>query len=271
MIMKSKAAATEIGLIDKSVSKDWQQSRLSAKRCDCDYQVACSREEYHAAFRLIYDEYLRQGLTSRNPMRLRILPHQLLPTSWVITATLSQRTVATLSLLEDGRLGLPMDDLYASEMDRLRDQGKRVAELTCLAHRPHVDETMWNRGKVRATMGTLMRHVTHFAVQRGIDDLVICVHPRHAKLYKRRYGFVEMGPDRCCPWATNHPASPLWLDQCGIDAALKNFDKNGGNPQPGELQAADHGPVSPAVTGPFWSMLEEASPIPSWKNNVMTA
>ena len=274
MIIRSKEAAAGTELVDTRVSKDWQQRWLRTKKYCCDYQVARSRDQYQAAFRLIYDEYLKLGLTQPNSLGLRILPHQLLKSSWVITATIAQEpqeVVATLSLLEDGKLGLPMDDLYAAEIDRLRDKSKRIGELTCLAHRPHADDTMWNRGKVRATLGTLMRHVTSFAVQRRIDDLVICVHPRHASFYQRRYGFVVLGPQRYCSWAGGQPATPLWLDQRGIHEALRTFDAKSGDPKSNMLQANEHVPVSPAVTAYFWNLMKETSPISQWENHAMRA
>ncbi len=269
--IRSKAAATENKSVDKTFSKDWEQKWLGARKCCCDYQIAHSREQYRAAFSLVYDEYLKQDLTRPNRLGLRILPHQLLLTSSILVATLSQNVVATISLVEDGKLGLPMDDLYAIEIERMRQKGKRLAELTCLAHR-HTDATMWNRGKVRATLETLIRHAANFAVQREIDDLVICVNPRHASFYQRRYGFTELGgPDRPCPWARNQPATPLWLDQCGIHAALRAFDSRDGKHRPNRLRATGLGPVSLAVTAPFWNMLAEVSPIPSWKDNSVAA
>lgn len=267
----SQAVESNSKSTDKRSSQDRGQNWSSAQSSDCDFQVACSRAQYRAAFRLTYDAYLRQGLTMPNPLRMRILPHQLLQTSWVFTATRAWKVVATLSLLEDGRLGLPMDELYAAEINRIRAQGQRLAELTCLAHRARVDNTMRNRGKAVTTLGTFMKHVASFAVQRGIDSFVMCVHPRHVSFYHRHYGFRVCGPDRCCPWANSQPATPLRLDQRRIRAALRVFEALDGDHQPGGLQANEIRPVSPAVTNHFLNQLAEASPLQSGEHNRMAA
>jgi hypothetical protein len=237
----------------------------------CDYRIARSREEFRAAFRLVYDEYLKQGLTRPNRLGMRIIPHQLLQTSWVFTATLSEAVVATLSFVSDGQLGLPMDTIYRQEINRLREKSKGIAEVTCLANRPHRDESMWNRGKVWSTVGILMGHVLRVAVQRRIGDLVICIHPRHVTFYRRRYGFEKLGPILSCPWASDQPAQAMRLGERGILTALRATVLSDCDLQTARFQATMQESTSPEVKAYFRSLLEDVSPIPSRSNLGMTA
>src|SRR5689334_24741569 len=97
------------------------------------YSLANSFEHRAAAFRLIYQSYLSSGLGRRNPLGLRVTPFQLLATSQIFLASkstsiptelekwdasvhseelepsgLREQVVATITLVNDGQLGLPM-------------------------------------------------------------------------------------------------------------------------------------------------------------------
>jgi hypothetical protein len=266
MIMQSKAATEGNATIVKDISHSRRKDMFTDRNEGCDYRIARSRKEFEDTFRLIYEEYLQQRLTRPNRLNLRILPHQLLQTSWVFNAVQDENAVATLSLVEDGQYGMPMDDIYGQEVGRLRQAGKQLAELTCLAHRPHTPETMWNRGKVTSTLGTLMGLTNSLALKRGVDGLVICVHPRHATFYQRRYGFVELGPNRYCPWAKNHPAKALLLDRRGMLTALHAFESTARYRQLAAHLNSYHQTESPnsisaEAIAHFWGLLDQVSPI----------
>jgi hypothetical protein len=175
------------------------QNRRRALQCG----AAIRRREFEAAFRLIYDRYRGEGLTQWNPHGLRILPHQLLDTSWVLLARKRHRLLGTLSLIEDGAMGLPIEQLYPAEIWRLRREGKRVAELACFAL---ADESS---SESMSVLRTLLRAACSIAAEQHVEELVICVHPRRASFYERRLGFVELGPTRACPWVCGQPAVAL--------------------------------------------------------------
>jgi len=271
MVMQSKPEKVGTESIDiKSIDRDFRYGRamkmFTSRNDDCKYRIARSRNELGNVFRLIHGEYLRQGLTQSNRLNLRILPHQLLQTSWIFTALQNENTVATLSLVEDSQIGIPLDGMYGEKISQLRQGGTRLAELTCLAHRPHTLETMWNRGKVTSALGMLMGLVNSLALKRGVEALVICVHPRHANFYQRRYGFAELGAERCCSWAKNHPAKALLLDQRGMTAALNVFQASARSCQIAEHLNSTHqaerpNPVSPGAIAHFWRLLDQVSPI----------
>lgn len=193
--------------MDVNVNRSKGSSRAASRkpRRNLECAAAKRRSELQTAFRLIYERYRSEGLTSWNPHGLRILPHQLLDTTWVLLARRRRRLLGTLSLIEDGAMGLPMEQLYPAEIWRLRRAGKRVAELACFAVQDD------SSGESMSVLRTLLRTACSISDDQQIDELVICVHPRRASFYERRLGFAELGPTRACPWVCGQPAVAMRL------------------------------------------------------------
>jgi len=116
-----------LGLDEDKVSAD--------TTADVTYRIASTRQEREAAFRLVYQSYLRSGLGEVNDYQMRVTPYHLLPTTEVFIAQLRGEVIFTMSLVTDGELGVPMEHVYGDEIARLRRQGLRVGEVSCLADR----------------------------------------------------------------------------------------------------------------------------------------
>jgi hypothetical protein len=167
--------------------------------------AARRRPDLQTAFQLVYDRYYRDGLTNWNRFGLRILPHQLLETSWVLLAKRDRNCLGTLSLVEDGAMGLPIEQLYPEEVWQLRRRRLRVAELACFAL---IDQSA---AESMIVLRALLQSACEIAFRRRIDELLICVHPRRASFYERRLGFKELGPLRNCHWVCDQPAVAMKL------------------------------------------------------------
>lgn len=167
--------------------------------------LARSRADLCQAFRLVFQSYLRAGLAVEKPSGLRLTPHHCLPTSEVLLAKLRSTVTSTLSMFGDCHLGLPMQSMYPIEIDNLRDQGLKLAEIGCLADR--------RQGPVRfmETFGRLGRLLAQVGQARGIDAFVVATHPKHARWYKRLMGFRQIGDHTECPYANGNPAVALVL------------------------------------------------------------
>lgn len=173
---------------------------------DIQYKIAGCREERKAAFRLVYKSYLEAGLGEPNRHRMRVTPYHLLPSTEVFVAVYQGQTIFTVSLITDGRLGLPMENVYGLEVRRRREQGLRVAEVSCLADR---------RSQYRKCFPVFMRLcrlTSQYAWRQGLDQLLVAVHPRHARFYRRFMEFEPIGEERCYPSVRNRPAIALCLD-----------------------------------------------------------
>src|SRR4029079_19537838 len=111
------------------------QARMSDdQRTLTHYKLASGLNELDGAFRVVYEGYVHRGLMLPNVHRMRITPYQLSPTAQVFVALNNRSVVSTLSLVEDGPEGLPMESLFGHEIHSFRRQRQRVAEVTSLAH-----------------------------------------------------------------------------------------------------------------------------------------
>jgi len=179
------------------------------------FRIAHTRDDYCGAFRLVYQAYLQAGLSRPNPFGMRITPFQLLPTTEVLVAVHRGEVIATLSLVRDGQLGLPMESTYPDEVASLRARGLYLAEVSCLADRRHVRQSDGQPGPAcpaPATAMRLMSLMAQCAQARGVNQLLIAVHPRHARFYRRFTAFEPIGGVRTYQAVCNRPAVALALD-----------------------------------------------------------
>jgi len=175
------------------------------------YKLAENFHERDAAFRLVYHAYTRAGLIEDNPHEMRVTPYQLLDTTDVIVAVCDGEVISTVSLVCDGDLGLPMEGIYGDEVARYRRRGIRVAEVSSLADR---------RSQLSRTLPVfvpLMRLMVQAARYRGVEELLVAVHPRHARFYQRFLSFEAVGAEKSYPLVRNNPAVALSLDFARLD------------------------------------------------------
>jgi hypothetical protein len=171
-------------------------------------QLAARSEELFAAFSLVYKAYLKTGLVRPNPYQMRVTPYHLLSTTDVIVAHSSWRkeVVCTLSLVGDGDLGLPIETAFAEEVAERRRRGIYLAEVTSLADQRDGDQG--GTSPLLTAMGFMAQRAKH----RGIDELLITVHPHHVKFYQRFIGFELLGEERPYEAVLDKPAVALVLD-----------------------------------------------------------
>lgn len=183
----------------------------AANDCSIVYKVADTQHERAAAFRLLHDVYVEEGLMHPNRFQMRVMPHHLLPTTAVFVAVEAGQVVATLSLVGDGRLGLPLEEVYGREVEELRRPSTWLGEVSALA-----------TSRLSATTGLevvvgLMRLMAQFSRRHGLDHLLVAVHPRHARFYRRSMGFNAMGGEKPYPAVRHRPAVALHLDLSRVD------------------------------------------------------
>jgi len=206
---------------------------IDATTADIEYRIADTREEREAAFRLVYNSYLRAGLGEPNRYQARVTPYHLLETSEVFIATLRGETISTLSLIVDGELGVPMESVYPEEVAQLRARGFLLGEVSCLADRRDRFEEFF------PVFVRLCRGMAQHAWRRGLSGLVAAVHPRHARFYRRFMHFESIGQLRSYPSVRNRPAVALCLDFDKVDRERpRSFDTFFGEWLPDDLVAS---------------------------------
>lgn len=156
------------------------------------YRVARTRQELEEAFSLVYKEYLMRGYIPKDYRSgLRISLYNALPSTTTFVAKQGKSVVAAVTLIPDSSLGLPMDKIYKKELDNLRKQGYKIAEVSQLS----IDTglfgkdlfSMFNFRKL-IFIFKLFKVVLDYALDfENLTNICIAINPKQQLLYKFLY------------------------------------------------------------------------------------
>ncbi|TWU39738.1 N-acyl amino acid synthase FeeM domain-containing protein [Novipirellula artificiosorum] len=170
--------------IDKAPAQE-NSSGVSAGSIEpIEMKVTETATERAAAFRLVHQNYLRAGLTPDNAMQMRVMKHHLVDTTDVMIAKQNRDVVYTVTLVRDGLLGMPAESLFTEEIAAMRKEGLHLAEVSCVAGEYGDDNKKQGFEVLVRAIGLTIQ----VARRRGVDRLILAVHPRHAKVYRRLFG-----------------------------------------------------------------------------------
>lgn len=178
------------------------------------FHVATNAQEATDAWTLVYRSYVHSHLIDPNPHHLHTAVQAIGLDTAVIFGRLDSILVTTMSVFIDRGppdAALPLDRVYAAQLDELRSQGRQLMEVGLFADR---------RRKLTRSVEALyelMRYVFHFGCQQQVTDFVIGVHPRHVRFYTRSFGFEQLGPTLSYPAVNNHAVQLLRGD---VQAAI---------------------------------------------------
>ena len=191
-----------------------------------DFGLAVTISDFEGAFRLLHDQYVRRRYMAPEPSGRRVNLHNLLPSTKVFVARAESRVVGTLTVVEDSRLGLPMDEAFGAELGRLRERGRRLAEAASLS----IDPTCQAFGV--AVLVRLLRMVVLYATRvAGVDDLCFAVHPRHREFYLKLFPFRRFSEAKAYRRINDGPVSGLRLDLRLVRALIRT-ERAGLSPGP---------------------------------------
>jgi hypothetical protein len=177
-------------------------------------RAARSWGERSSASMLINRLYASRGYRN-NPLAAREDPNQL-----TLVANDHDAVVGTLTVSFDSDDGLLADDLFADEVNALRDSGRQVCEFTKLA----MDGLVRSQRVLAAMFHVAFIHAHRI---RGCDNLLVEVNPRHVRYYETKLGFEVAGPQRLNR-RVNAPAVLLSLDLWHAQQQICRF---GGRPE----------------------------------------
>lgn len=235
-------ATIECGVAFKDMRNIPQKDRLvqfiANKLCslgmeytkDLTVQPAQSFEDLRSCFSLIYRGYLKRGYCQKNPVEMHYSYYSLLPRSRTFVLRKKENLLGTISLIVDSPCGLPMDTLFKKEIDVIRHNGGKVAEVSLLA----LDQKESNKKVFSLT--NFDKHLRLFRLFKimyeyarftaGVTDLIIGVHPKHTTLYNYLQ-FKPFGPVKDYSGACDNPALPMHLNLIAVEesycASLKEF------------------------------------------------
>lgn len=168
-------------------------------------RLAHSTERMNSASMLVQRRYASRGYLAsdvrKDPERITLMAFQ------------DDNVIGTLTLGLDSQNGLLVEDLYKSEIDQLRAEGRKVCELTKLA----IDQS---RGSKRVLASLFHIAYIYGRVMQQHTDVVIEVNPKHVAFYKRLLGFKEFGSERLCS-RVNAPAVLLRLELEYVDQQIE--------------------------------------------------
>lgn len=159
------------------------------------FRFATTQEALHGASLLVQKRYAWRGYPAHELKRYA--------NRVTLLTQVGERIVGTVTIGYDSGEGLFADELYKTEIEALRAQGRRVGELNKLA----IDSTLGSKH--------VLGGIIHIAYIYGriyqCTDAVIEVVPRHRQFYERMLGFRQLGPERPNPKADNAPALLMHL------------------------------------------------------------
>ena len=176
--------------------------------------VVSSQVELNSAQRILYREYKSRDLCQENQSGLYFNPYSFLSTTRIFVSKRASEIVATISVIGDGKIGLPADTLYRDELLRFRNKGFRIIEVGALA----LDQSRYKKrtfsfGSIRKfnRMSTLFAGMINYIRKyTNATHLVIMVNPKHRFIYEY-WGFSQFAEVRLYP-LVNKPAVPMILE-----------------------------------------------------------
>jgi len=181
---------------------------------------AASRDELEQAFHLVYQSFLQRGYIEKSPAELRLSIFNAFPETVTFVGDLRGKVVATVTLVPDTPVGLPMDEIFHDEVQALRDQGRKITEVTMLADRRH------ELRRALPVVLVLMKRLFDYAtLMLKASDLCITVNPRHESYYRRFLLFEQIGSVRDYPSVRNNPALAARLDLENVREACRGNER----------------------------------------------
>jgi hypothetical protein len=151
-------------------------------------RLASSSESLEGANQLIQTQFCWRGY-STTELNLNQSPNRL-------TFLIEQNaiTVGAITLVLDTPFDLEADEIFKAEVDLLRSDGRKLAEVTNLA--------MLGSPSNKRLMASII-HIAYIFARRIRDctDFVIEVIDRHSGYYEKMLGFKRCSPDRLRPWS----------------------------------------------------------------------
>lgn len=150
---------------------------------------------------IVLAEYARSGYISLDDVQAGtagVLPSDAAvdsPSSTTLVIASGECIVGTVSVVFDSPVGFPMDSLYHEELEALRKDGHRLAEVVQLATDQDFVAGLPGIGGGLALILPLFQGVLRLGKERGVDGFCITVNPKHDRFYAE-IGFVPLGPER---------------------------------------------------------------------------
>ncbi len=139
------------------------------------------------------------------------------PNRITLTASDKGMVIGTVTLGIDSEAGILADEIFHDEIQRIRQAGGKVCEVTKLAFDPAV--------RSKLALASLFHVLVIYArYQFHCTDMLIEVNPRHRRYYEAMLGFKAVGELRQNPRVD----APAYLLRVGMDYVKEQIERLGG-------------------------------------------
>lgn len=182
------------------------------------FKVAETTNELEQAFCLLYEVYVQEGYTDHDCLEMRFTKYNSHPETTVFIGKKGNEVIITCTLFPDSPLGLPMDGLYKTELDMLRNGKKKIAEIGALATHP-------DYRKGNATLPLMLNKITmNYAIHNlKMDNMVINVRPKHSCMYTSILLFKQIGKLKPCGHVNDELGLAYALDLNDVESNSKKI------------------------------------------------
>ncbi len=181
----------------------------------CVVRTANRLELRQKAYEYVKNIYDRNGYTKNGSSNLWLSIYDALPDTTTLVAEDENGNISgALTVVSDSPIGLPSDELYKSQIDKLRRAGRKITEIISFG----INSPKRNSVKFLASL-FYCAYLLSWRAQKQ-NDFVIAVNPRHEKLYCSKILFKRIGPLKKCARVNGAPAVLLNL-QLSLPDKLK--------------------------------------------------
>jgi hypothetical protein len=156
---------------------------------------------------LVHAAYCRQGYLAEDREGMRLTVYNAFPDTVTFIAKEGREIVGTVSLVGDTDVGLPMDEIYGEELNRLRRRGRSLAEVTMLANK---SQRVSRKMPIFLQLMKQVFDYIWFILQA--DDACLACHPCHSGFYEKRILFEKFGEEKTYHSVQDNPAVALRLN-----------------------------------------------------------
>jgi N-acyl-L-homoserine lactone synthetase len=222
--MKSKNNISGISAAIQCTMNSLQENNLlldSSKTKEFTIKIANTLQEREAVFRLGYQIYLEKGFIKSNTQEWLIQQYDFDPeTIILIVQDQEKNLVGSVTLVFDGATQLPAEKIYGKEINRLKNPGNKLVELSRLIINPRYRNA-------KEVLVLLFNYLGIYSFQiKNYTSLIIQVNPRHKNYYKSLLNFDEIGNEKACPMVQNAPAVLLHLPLIKCQSELERCTSN---------------------------------------------
>ena len=182
-------------------------------------KIAETQAEHEQASRLLFDAYVETDLVPQRGVPVRVTSYLMLPTTVRFVAVVEGEVVATLSLVQDSELGLPLEAAYGTAVQALRVKGERIAEIGALAVKPKHR----NHGLTMLLYKLMWQTAAQWL---GVKHLIVAVRPEVEMFYAATLRFVPLTQASLRYPGINSASCALHLPLEGAQAEFKRTFAN---------------------------------------------